>query len=54
MPALNFAVEIAALPGGELPPTYRVKVASPVGEVSVDVASPLTEQEIDAYFQAFN
>ncbi len=54
MPSLNFAIEVAALPGGESTPAYRIKVASPVGEVSVDVASLLTQQEVDTYFQAFN
>lgn len=54
MPSLNFVIEVAALPGGELTPAYRIKVASPVGEVSVDVPAPLNTQEVDAYFQAFN
>lgn len=54
MPSLNFAIEVAALPGGESISAYRLKVASPVGEVSVDVAAPLNKQEVDAYFQAFN
>lgn len=43
----NFAIEISALPDGK----YRIEVASPVGEASVDAASPFTPDEITAYLQ---
>ncbi len=45
MAYLNFAVEVAALPNDQ----YRISIQSPVGEASVDAASPFTPEEIQHY-----
>lgn len=46
----NFAIEISALPDGK----YRIEMESPVGEATIDVASPFTPEEIAHYLQIFS
>lgn len=46
MSYLNFALELSALPA---PGRYRISVNSPIGETSVDVDTPFTQEEVTRY-----